>query len=224
MSLGPATVAGAVLVAAACISVSPYLAGLTRTVPDRDDRRWWRPTRVGRARRVATALVGAVLGALAGGASGWGVALPAFAALALVATPLVVIDYEHHRLPDRLVGPLGAAAALLFTVAAIVDSDWPALGRAAAAAGVEFAALLALNLASPRSFGLGDVKLGAVLGAYLGWFGWPYLLWGIVAGFVLGAVVSLALVVARRATVRTAVPFGPALLVGALLATILGRW
>jgi leader peptidase (prepilin peptidase)/N-methyltransferase len=69
--------------------------------------------------------------------------------------------------------------------------------------------------------GLGDVKLLALLGLVLGWAGWGVLLAGIFLGLVVGSVVSLVLIAARRATWRTAVPFGPPLLAGAVLALAL---
>jgi leader peptidase (prepilin peptidase)/N-methyltransferase len=204
------------------VITAPYLAGLSRTVPDRSDPRWWRPTGTSRARRIATAVVGALLGALCAAAAGWTAVLPGWLVLALFATPLVLIDYEQHRLPDRLLAPLAAAAAGSLTGAAATTAQWPALGRAGAAAAIVFAALFVLNLLAPRSFGMGDVKLAAILGGYLGWFGWGHVLWGLFLGFLLGALVSLGLVLARRATLRTAIPFGPALLVGAALAPLLG--
>ena len=223
MSAGSATALGAGVLAAGCVLAAPYLAGLTRTVPDRGYRRWWRPDGSSRPRKIATAAVGAVLGALAGGAAGWSALLPAFTALALLGTPLVVIDYEQHRLPDRLVVPLAVAAAALLTIAALAPDDWSALGRAFAGAAAAFAALLAVELAGSGAFGFGDVKLGGVLGGYLGWFGWPEVLWGIFAGFLLGALAALGLLAVGRATLRTPVPFGPALLIGALLVLALGR-
>ncbi len=223
MSLGPAASLAAAVTASACLLAAPCLAGLTITVPDRAARHWWRPTRVRFGRRVAVAAVAVVLGGLAGAGAGWTALLPAFAVLALLGTPLMVIDVEHHRLPDRLLVPLGGAAAVLLTLAALPDGAWSALGRAGAAAAAVFAALFALNLASPRSFGMGDVKLGGILGGYLGWFGWPFALWGMFLGFVLGAMAAVGLVLARRATMRSAVPFGPALQLGALLTVLLGQ-
>ena len=73
----------------------------------------------------------------------------------------------------------------------------------------------------PGGLGLGDVKLLALLGLVLGWAGWGVLLAGIFLGLVVGSVVSLALIAGRRAGWRTAVPFAPPLLAGAVLALAL---
>ena len=51
----------------------------------------------------------------------------------------------------------------------------------------------------------------------LGWWSWDAVLWGTLAGFVLSAVVSLVLLALRRASLRTALPFGPFMLAGAWL-------
>jgi leader peptidase (prepilin peptidase)/N-methyltransferase len=209
--------AGAAVGVVACLLASPYLARLTRSVPDAADRRWWngRPVSVGRV--LVTGAVAVVLGALAGFAAGWSAILPALLALALCAAPLVVIDLQQHRLPDRLVLTVAVLAALLLAVAALARGEWYPYLRAALAAAAVLVALFVLALISPSSFGFGDVKLGAVLGAYLGWFGWPYVYWGIAAGFVLGAVVALVLIAIRRATMKTALAFGPMLVLGTLL-------
>jgi len=209
--------AGAAVGVACCLLAAPYLAQLTRSVPDGADRRWWRGQRVGARRRLVTGLVAVLLGALAGLAAGWSALLPALIALALCAAPLVVIDLQLHRLPDRLVLAAAILAAALLALAAFVRGDWSAYLRALAAAAAVLAALFVLALISPSSFGLGDVKLGAVLGAYLGWFGWRYVYWGIAVGFVLGAVVALGLIATRRATMKTALAFGPMLVLGTLL-------
>jgi leader peptidase (prepilin peptidase)/N-methyltransferase len=164
-----------------------------------------------------TALAGGVLGALAGAAAGWSALLPALVVLALASTPLVLIDYEHHRLPDRLIRPAAGAGTVLLVLAASVRHDWHALLRAGEGAAAVFAVLFVLMFISPRSFGFGDVKLGAVLGGYLGWFGWAYVYYGIFAGFLLGSVLSIALIATRRATLKSAIAFGPMLILGALL-------
>ena len=90
---------------------SPYLAGLTVSVADRANARWWHLCPASRARWAITAAVVAVLAALGGAASQWTVAWPAYLMLALAGSVLAVVDVEHHRLPDRLI--VCAAVALV---------------------------------------------------------------------------------------------------------------
>ena len=97
--------------------------------------------------------------------------LPAYLVLAAGLVVLSVIDIREHRLPNRIVYPLTLAVAALLVVAAIGDDDWSAFGRALLAGVVAVAAFAGLHLASPRSLGLGDVKLVGVLGLALGWLG-----------------------------------------------------
>lgn len=210
-------VAGAGVCAGVCIAASPYLARLTLSVPDRDEPAWWRGRPAGRQRLAWTALCAAGLGLLAGAAAGRDALLPAFTALAATTAPLVVIDFEHHRLPNRLVGTAAAAGAILLALAALVRRDWHALLRAGEGAAAVYAVLYLLAFASPRSFGFGDVKLGGVLGGYLGWFGWSYVYYGIFAGFLLGMAVAVALLATRRASRKTALAFGPMLVFGSLI-------
>lgn len=200
-----------------CLAATPYLARLTITVPDRDNARWYVGAKPD-ARRVArTALASLVIGALAGAAAGWTALLPAYLCLALAGSALIVIDYEHHRLPNRLVYPAAIGAFALLAVAAAVQNDWHAYLRAVEAAAVAYAGLFVLKFISPRSFGWGDVRLGGVLGAYLGYDSWIAVYYGLFGGFVLGSIVAVALLAARRATMKTALAFGPMLLLGALI-------
>lgn len=217
-----ATALGAVLGAAATVAAAPYLAGLTLSVPERHQPGWWRGRPATTRRRLVTAGVGVVLGGLAGAAAGWGALFPAYLALALFGTPLLIIDVERHRLPDRLMLPALAAAVVLLAVAAAVQDDWPAYLRSVEAGVAVFVVLFVLAFAAPRSFGFGDVKLGGLLGGYLGWFGWLTVYYGIFCGFLIGLVVALALLVTRRASLKSAMAFGPMLLLGALVVLAFG--
>ena len=208
---------GALVGAGVCLLASPYLARLTLSVPDRERRDWWRGDPVTPARAAVTAGVALVLGALAGASAGTGALLPAFLLLALTCTPLVVIDYDHHRLPNRLVAIFAVAGAVLLAAAAVHEHAWHHLLRAAEGGAAVFAVLFLLAFISPRGFGFGDVKIGGVLGAYLGWFGWGDVYYGIFAGFLLGALVAVGLLVSRRGSMKTAIPFGPTLILGPLL-------
>jgi leader peptidase (prepilin peptidase)/N-methyltransferase len=89
--------------------------------------------------------------------------------------------------------------------------------RAALGAVVLFVVFFLLVLISPRSIGMGDAKLAALLGLYLGWLGTSVLVLGIAAGFVVQALLALGLLATRRIGLRGELPFGPAMLLGAAL-------
>jgi leader peptidase (prepilin peptidase)/N-methyltransferase len=149
---------------------------------------------------------------------------PATVALAWAAGAGLVlgaVDLAVHRLPDRVTYPAAAVCAAALTVDAAVLGSWGALVRALVAAGATFALASLAAAAAPAGLGFGDVKLLALLGLVLGWAGWGVLLAGVFLGLLTGALVSLALLATRRAGWRTAIPFGPPLLVGAVLALAL---
>ena len=141
----------------------------------------------------------------------WGL-LPAYAALVAVALPLAAIDLDVHRLPDRLTLPAIPTLALLLAL----EGDRHRLMQALVCGALAGAVLLLLALAVPGGMGLGDVKLAALLGMPLGWWGWVVPVQGLAGGFVIGGLVSLVLVLTRRATRHTHIALGPSLLLGAL--------
>lgn len=151
--------------------------------------------------------------------------IPAWVALAWIAAPIVRTDLARHRIPDALNLAAAAAGALLL----LVPGDLSAYGRAWLAALAVTGVLLALALVGPSGLGMGDVKLAPALGLYLGYLGWEAVLVGILAGFVLGALAAIAIlvrdVIARRpvgGALRRALPFGPFLLVGTLVGLLTG--
>jgi leader peptidase (prepilin peptidase)/N-methyltransferase len=144
--------------------------------------------------------------------------LSAFLFLAAAGVLLTVIDLRHRLLPDRVVAPGLGLGVVLLTLAAVARGEWADLLRAGLGAVVLFSVFLALALISPRSMGMGDVKLAALLGLYLGWLGWGAVFVGAVAGFVVQAVLALVLLAGRRIGLREHLPFGPAMLLGAALA------
>jgi leader peptidase (prepilin peptidase)/N-methyltransferase len=147
-------------------------------------------------------------------------ALPAFLVLGAAGVLLALIDLAHRLLPDRVVLPaLGAGAGLLL-IAAALDGDWAGLARAYAAAALLFAVFLVLALLAPAGLAMGDVKLAAVLGLCLGWVSWRAVVLGGAAGFVVQAVAALVLLAARRVGRKGELPFGPSMLVGALVALL----
>jgi leader peptidase (prepilin peptidase)/N-methyltransferase len=145
-------------------------------------------------------------------------ALPAYLYLGAAGVALALIDLDVRRLPDAIVLPSYLVGGVLLASAAAAGADWSRAGRALLAMAALFSLYFVLALVYPGGMGFGDVKLAGLLGLYLGWLGWSPVWIGTFAGFLLGSLVGVALMVTRRATGRTAIPFGPAMLAGALLA------
>ncbi|MEV6106045.1 A24 family peptidase [Streptomyces sp. NPDC051940] len=138
-----------------------------------------------------------------------------------VCVVLVTVDIRVRRLPDVLTLPLAGAVALLLGGAALIGSagSWTRALLGGLALG---GAYLLLWLINPGGLGFGDVKLAFPLGMALGWYSWGILVTGAFAGFVLGALYGVGLIVSRRGNRRTALPFGPFMAIGALGGVCLG--
>ena len=119
-------------------------------------------------------------------------------------------------LPIGLVQPAGVAVAVLLAVASVADGTdrWRGALIGAAAAFAIYGVLWLL----PGGIGYGDVRLAPVLGALLGWLGIGALVVGLAAGFVLGGLQALILLATGRAGPKTRFAFGPAMLLGTVLA------
>ena len=135
-----------------------------------------------------------------------------------------VVDLRVQRLPDVLTLPLAGGALVLLGLVALLPEHaggWMTALYGALALGGFF---LVLFLIDPGGTGLGNVKLALGPGAALGWYGWPTLMLGTLAAFLLGALDGCALAVAGRAGRGTAVVFGPFLLGGAFLGLLIGAY
>jgi leader peptidase (prepilin peptidase)/N-methyltransferase len=160
-----------------------------------------------------TVLTGATAAALLAARLGPSVRLPVYLVAAVPGLLLALIDRQCLRLPDRLVVVLALTAGVPLTLLA-PERLGPALLTA-----VAVLTAYGLIAALPGGgLGLGDVKLAAVLGLILGFAGWPAVLVGVVAPHLINGPIALFLLVTRRAGAKRALPFGPALLAGALLA------
>ena len=149
-------------------------------------------------------------------------ALPAYLYLSAVCIALAFIDLDTKRLPNALTLPSYPVMAGLLLLPAVAYSDWSSYGRAMLGGLALFAFYFVLALVYPAGMGMGDVKLSGVLGMGMAWLGWGQWLVGSFLAFVLGAVVGVSLMVLRRAGRRSAIPFGPFMVAGALLGIVLG--
>lgn len=149
--------------------------------------------------------------------------LPAYLYGAAIAIALTLIDIETHRLPNVIVLGSYPVVVALLAVAAWGTGDWGSLVRALLGGAALFAFYLLLVIVYPAGMGLGDVKLAAIIGAYLASVGWGTLVVGGFAGFLLGGIFSVVLVGARSAGRKTAIPFGPWMLLGAVVGMVVGE-
>jgi leader peptidase (prepilin peptidase)/N-methyltransferase len=133
----------------------------------------------------------------------------------LLLVPITLIDLDSRIIPNKLTltGAVVAPAILALTDPGAIPEH---LIAAAAAGGFLFLAWLAY----PRGMGMGDVKLAAVMGLFLGRAVAPAMFVALIAGTLVGAAV-----IARKGTRegrKTAVPFGPFLALGSVVALFAG--
>lgn len=147
--------------------------------------------------------------------------LPAYLLLAVAGVPLARIDLLHHLLPNRMVLPLLGAGLVLLGAAAGMSGEAGNLLRGVAGASILFFLYLFMALTSRNGLGMGDVKLAAPLGLYLGYLGWPHLFYGGALGFVAGGVASLLLILKNRGNKPKEVPYGPSMLAAGLAVILL---
>ncbi|MBG6107947.1 leader peptidase (prepilin peptidase)/N-methyltransferase [Frigoribacterium sp. CG_9.8] len=148
--------------------------------------------------------------------------LIAYLYLAAVSVVLALIDIDTRTLPNRIVLPSLLVGIVLLSAATLIGSDYSALLRAGIGSAALFLAYGMLAFASPGGMGLGDVKLAAVLGLYLGYLGWSQLVVGAFIAFLMGGLFGLTLMVFRRASRKTSIPFGPWMLAGAWGGALVG--
>jgi len=135
--------------------------------------------------------------------------------LVAILVPVALIDFDHRVIPNKITAPAAVIAVALGL--ALKPSDVPEqLVAGAAAAGF----LLAFVLAYPRGMGMGDVKLAGVLGLFLGRSVLVAIIAAVLAGTIVGVVVIARLGVTRGR--KTAVPFGPFLALGGIVALLAG--
>ncbi len=149
--------------------------------------------------------------------------LPAFLYLAAAGIALAGIDLDTHRLPFWIVVPSWWVAGVLLGGAALLMGHPEAIGRMLAGGVALWGLYRLVHAVYPPGMGYGDVRLAGLLGLYLAWLDWGALAAGAFLGFLVGGLGGLAVVVARRTGLKTEIPFGPYMLVGAWIGIFWGQ-
>lgn len=136
------------------------------------------------------------------------VPLVAGAVFSLLLLAVFFVDLDHQIVPDAITYP-GLAVGLLL---AILQGRFVPSLLAAAGAG---AAFLLIAVVSGGGMGGGDIKLAAMMGAFLSW---PAIAVALLLAFILGAAAGLLLIAAKRRSRKDPIPFGPSLAAGGVAA------
>jgi leader peptidase (prepilin peptidase)/N-methyltransferase len=134
---------------------------------------------------------------------------------------IFVIDLEHGLILNKVVYPSIVVALLLALLPRPWLTQWIVTGIANAAIGgaIGFGLFLLIALVSRGGMGWGDVKLAALIGLATGF---PLVFLSIIMGAILGGIVAVALVIAKKRKRRQTIPFGPFLAVAAMITLLWG--
>ncbi len=148
--------------------------------------------------------------------------LPAFWILGAALVALVWIDLREFRLPREITYTAFVLGFIALSIAALVDGEPERIWKALAGAGLALAIMGLIYLGARGQMGDGDVRLAPLLGLYLGYLHLGTVPVGLFLGFLIGAVVGLVAMATGSAGRKTALPFGPFLAAGTVLAVFVG--
>lgn len=146
----------------------------------------------------------------------------AFCVLVAGLLALSWIDLRIKRLPREISYTTLAIGAPLLVVAALVNDEPRRIWTMVLGAVLATLFMWAVHVLSRGGMGDGDVRLSPLLGAYLGWLGLAYVPVGLFLAFLAGSIVGVIGMIVGRAGRRTALPFGPFLALGTVVAVFVG--
>jgi leader peptidase (prepilin peptidase)/N-methyltransferase len=149
---------------------------------------------------------------------GWTPMLAVRLAFACAMVVLFAIDLRHHLLPNVITVP---GIAIGFALSLFLPPGWKdSLIGLVAGGGVLFAIAEGYyRLRGVEGLGMGDVKMLAMIGAFLGW---KLMLVTLVLGSFIGSLIGVGIIALGRGGMKAALPFGTFLAVGALTAAVAG--
>ena len=136
---------------------------------------------------------------------------------------LALIDSRTRLLPNPLVLTVAVSGAIFASMDALLNNNVAGLLVPLSSSLAWWLAFWVLRLTSRGGMGIGDTKLAAAVGLWLGVFGIPVSLVGFFLAFAFGAIQGLLVMAIKRAGRKQQVPFGPAILGGGATAIIFGN-
>ena len=132
-------------------------------------------------------------------------------------------DIASHRLPNKMVGQWLAASLTLLILLGLAQGVPQQILQGLLGMVILGLGYLLMHLVSAGAMGMGDVKLAAVLGLNIGYFSLAGLLLATIITFVSASLFVLGGTILRKLTLKSAVPFGPFMVTGALAAVLMAR-
>jgi leader peptidase (prepilin peptidase)/N-methyltransferase len=148
--------------------------------------------------------------------------VPAFCILGAALVALVWIDLHEFRLPREITYTAFVLGSIALVIAALLNDETERIWKAFAGAGIALAIMGLIYVGSRGQMGDGDVRLAPLLGLYLGYLHLGTVPIGLFLGFLIGSVVGVAAMTVGSAGRKTAMPFGPFLAAGTVLAIFVG--
>lgn len=170
------------------------------------------------------ALVAAACGCVIGLALGWDWSLVWLVPLVPVSVALGLIDWRTRLLPRLVVLPATLVAIVAMVAVGLLTDQRDHLVRALVAMLLVRTFFWLLWAIRSAGMGFGDVRLAAIVGLVLGWVGWGATAIGVWVGFIAFVVpgVGLAIVRRDRSLMSKPLPYGPFMLIGALVGLVWG--
>lgn len=145
-------------------------------------------------------------------------ALPAFLTFTAAGIALTMIDLDVKRLPNAIVLPLYPILLVALAAGAFLEDNSACLLRAIVGGAALYGLYYLLAFCYPAGMGFGDVKLAGLVGMVLSFISYPALIVGSFAAFLLGGILGIALIARSREARKRSIPFGPFMVLGALVA------
>lgn len=155
--------------------------------------------------------------------------LPAFCIFGATLVAQSWIDLREQRLPREITFWGAGLGGIALVVSAIVIEEPERIWMSALGAAIALAIIGGIYLGAnwrygkDVAFGFGDVILAPFLGLFLGWLNPGIVAPGLFFGFILGTLAAIPAMIAKKADGQTAVPFGPFLAAGAVVAVFVGQ-
>jgi len=136
---------------------------------------------------------------------------------------IFVYDLKHYIIPDKVIYPAILVSGIWYFVSSIFFHSYTRyeiLNTIYSALGAGLFFFLIVLISRGKWMGVGDIKLAFLMGLLLGF---PKILVALFSAFLFGAIIGIGLIILKKKTIKSEVPFGPFLVTGTFIAIFFGE-